>query len=116
MAAVDLTVGAQLTSFESVKAAIDKYERKHFVQYYKRSSRSIESYRKHYPIKKDLHICADIVYLELDYACTHGGKEFQSKASQRTKGNSSANEMCNTLSLFCNEHLTTGLTKYHVDL
>ena len=80
-----LIVGAKYSSFAALQVAISDHENSHFVQYFKRNSRTIESFQRHYPSKRELRIPQIIEYPELDYACIHGGKPFRSKANQRPK-------------------------------
>ena len=44
-----LKLGSSYSSFSDLEAAIDAYERCKFVNYYKRSSRSIEAHKKRCP-------------------------------------------------------------------
>ena len=78
-----LIVGAKYSSFAALKVAISDHEKSNFVQFFKRNSRTIESFQRHYPSKRELRIPQAIEYPELDYACIHGGKPFRSKANQR---------------------------------
>ncbi len=72
MASRDLAKGSKFDSYTGIENALQEYEKKNFVQFYKRSSRSIEVFEKRYGKKidnKDLMLC------ELHLHCFHGGRQ-----------------------------------------
>jgi zinc finger SWIM domain-containing protein 3 len=72
----DLVVGSEFTSFNEVQRAIDTFQKKNFVQFYKSDSlHGYRSYSKKCPKRK---FNPDLRYSELDFRCVHGGKKFKS--------------------------------------
>ena len=83
MAEDGLFVGATFSAYIELQKAVEDYQRKHNVQFYKRSSRGIQSFKTHYRSNSKLNIPTELKYPEIDYACIHGGQKFKSSASQR---------------------------------
>ena len=73
-----LKLGSSYSSFSDLEAAIDAYERCKFVNYYKRSSRSIEAHKKRCPKIANAANPA-LVHAEITYFCICGGKNFKSR-------------------------------------
>ena len=68
---VDTCVG---DTFPDLERTIEKYQKEHFVQFYKRDSRTIESSIRRATNKK---YNADIKYTHVTYSCINGGKKFK---------------------------------------
>ena len=71
------SVNAKFSSFKELEDEIDKYQRDHYVQLYKRDSRTIEAAMRRAPNKK---FKSEIKYSELVYCFIHGGKKFKSES------------------------------------
>ena len=76
----DITVGDTFSSFEDLERRIDKYQKQHFVQFYKRDSRTIESSIRRATNKK---YNAAIKYTHVTYSCINGGRKFTSYSKGR---------------------------------
>ena len=71
-------------TFSDIERVLDEYMQSNYVQLYKRNSRTIEGYKKHFPSKALIQIPQELRYGEIDFCCIHGGKKFSSKATERT--------------------------------
>ena len=76
---VSLAVGESFESFEELKLKVKQYEEKHFVQFWIRDSRTVDSAQKR--LTKKLN--EKIKYYEVVFCCVHGGKKFKSKGEGR---------------------------------
>ena len=74
-----ITQGDCFLTFTALDEAINEYMKVNFVQLYKRNTRTINGFKKHFPSKSALSISPDLKYGEIDYHCIHGGKKFVSK-------------------------------------
>ena len=74
---VEIAVGSLFTSFSELEKVINKYQKKHYVQFYKRDSRTTEAASKRC-VNKTFNPA--IKYSELVYTCIHGGKKFKSES------------------------------------
>ena len=72
-----LKLGQIFSSFEKVKAAISRYEKRNYVNLYVNNSRTISSTIKRTPSKV---IKAKLQYSHINYACIAGGRTFKSKS------------------------------------
>ena len=75
-------VGSEFSSFEELSTAIKLWEKEECVTLYTRNSRTVATYRKRAPMR---HRNDDLVYSELDYACVHGGREYNSQSTGKRK-------------------------------
>nr|XP_057906262.1 uncharacterized protein LOC131103761 [Doryrhamphus excisus] len=67
----ELEKGAEFWSFESLSEAVERWQKSNLVELYKRSSRSVENATKRARKKS---YSRDLVFAELDFACTHGSR------------------------------------------
>jgi len=72
-----LAVDARFSSFEDLQKEIEVYQSEHFVQFYRRDSRTIDAALRRAP-KRTFN--PNIRYSELVYSCIHGGKTFKSES------------------------------------
>jgi hypothetical protein len=75
--------GRSFKSFEEFEAAVKEYERSSYQKFYKISTRSIASARKK-GVKRLIN--DNLRYYEARYSCIKGGRDYQSKATQRKSG------------------------------
>ena len=73
----DICVGDTFSCFEDLERTVAKYQKEHFVQLYKRDSRTIESSIRRATNKK---YNPDIKYTHITYSCINGGKKFTSSS------------------------------------
>ena len=72
----EISKGEKFSSFEEVERRIDCYSTENFVDFYKRSSRSLSNAVKLGKITEEKAIANDqLKYYEVDYACIHGGSK-----------------------------------------
>ena len=83
--ASEFHVGDQFTSLKEIQDTLKNYMKKCHVQYYKRNTRTISGFKKHFPSKKYLDIPDCLMYGEIGFNCIHGGKKFKSTAVTRLK-------------------------------
>lgn len=76
MSSSKLAEGTIFSSFEDLEKEIERYQRKNFVQFYRRDSRTIDAAIRRSP-KRTFN--ANIRYSEIVYSCIHGGKKFKSE-------------------------------------
>ena len=69
----DFFVGKRFSSFDELKDSIVKYERSHFVKFWIRDSRTVDSVRKKFESR---YLNDRLKYYEITYCCIHGGKKF----------------------------------------
>ena len=65
-----LNIGEKLEDFSSLEIAIQQYQEEENVQFFRRSSRTIEKAQPRMP-----------EYYEISFHCIHGGKNFKSKST-----------------------------------
>uniref|UniRef100_A0A131XS24 Putative mumet1 n=1 Tax=Ixodes ricinus TaxID=34613 RepID=A0A131XS24_IXORI len=70
--------GKQFSSFAELATAIAEFQDTNFVQFWINSSRTIAGARKK-GVKR--HINEDLVYTEITYSCTHGGRKYKSQST-----------------------------------
>ena len=70
-----LVVDAEFSTYEDLEKEIDSYQKEHFVQFYKRDSRTIANALRRAPNRE---FNKDIKYSELVYCCIQGGKKYKS--------------------------------------
>ncbi|CAB3995110.1 zinc finger SWIM domain-containing 1-like [Paramuricea clavata] len=87
-----LKLGQIFSSFEEVKAAISRYEKKNYVNLYVSDSRTISSTIKRTPSKV---IKAELQYSHINYACVAGGRTFKSKSKGTRPNQSTFRKDCN---------------------
>lgn len=77
-----LYLGKSFNSYLELDAAVQAYQKKNFVQLYKRTSSSIAVSQKRAPkrIYRD-----ELVYGHIDYSCIYGSRQFKSKGSGQRK-------------------------------
>lgn len=68
-------VGDCFESFAKLEARMEKFERSHFVKFWKRDTRTIEAAKK----RMDKSIKPELKYYEIKYCCIHGGQHFKSQ-------------------------------------
>ena len=73
-------IGESFESFEELQFKLKQYEEKHFIQFYIRDSRTVESAQKR--LTKKLN--EKIKYYEVVFCCIHGGRSFKSKEGKRS--------------------------------
>jgi len=76
MADVTFHVGEKFPSHTALEDKIDRYQSANSVQLYRRNSRTLAVGRRRCP-KKNFN--DDIKYIEVSYACIHGGKDFKAR-------------------------------------
>ncbi|CAN8005095.1 unnamed protein product [Ixodes hexagonus] len=70
--------GKQFSKFSDLSAALAEYQDTNFVQFWTSSSRTIAGARKK-GVKR--HLNDDLVYTEITYSCTHGGRKYKSQST-----------------------------------
>jgi len=75
--AATLEVGSLFESFSELEEEIKKYQKRNFVQFYRRDSRKIKTAKQRAPNR---HFNADLIYSEITYCCKEGGKEYKSES------------------------------------
>ncbi|EEC18629.1 hypothetical protein IscW_ISCW014568 [Ixodes scapularis] len=70
--------GQQFSSFAELATAIAEFQDANFVQFWINSSRTIAGARKK-GVKR--HINEELVYTEITYSCTHGGRKYKSQST-----------------------------------
>lgn len=73
----DFEAGKGFHSYAEIEEAIQNFEKRNFVQVYKRSSRGLTAYAKKCPKKK---LNPELLFSEIDFACLPGGKNFKSSS------------------------------------
>ena len=77
--AVPFFVGQEFRTFEDLDAHIKKYESEHYVQLWRRDSRTVEAARK----RMNRPLSDEIKYYEVTYLCIHGGKKFKARGEEK---------------------------------
>ncbi|KAM9314821.1 uncharacterized protein KZ484_024514 [Pholidichthys leucotaenia] len=95
MAERDLHVGESFSSFDELETAVKEYEQHKLTNFYKRSSRTIEAYKKR--LRSNKTFSDQLKFAEVDYACIHGGKNFRSRASGKRPNHSTFQQKCPAL-------------------
>ncbi len=72
-AQVKFCVGDKFSTFKELESAVESYKKQHFVDLWRRDSRTIEASRKR---GVDRPLKAELKYFELKYCCIHGGQRF----------------------------------------
>ena len=62
-------VGNCFESFAKLEASVEKYERSHFVKFWKRDTRTIETAGR----RMNKSLKPELKYYEIKYCCIHGG-------------------------------------------
>ena len=75
-------VGQEFSSFEELNSALKLQEECTCVTLYTRSLKTVTATRKRVPKR---HINNNSGYLELHYACMHGGREYMSHSKDKSK-------------------------------
>ena len=81
-------IGEKFTSYSDIESRINTYSKQHYVDFYKRSTRSLASAVRSKKISAETAKKNEsLKYYELDVACIHGGKNFKSrgKGARETK-------------------------------
>ena len=73
----NLAKGQEFSSYFEVLEALQIYQNKNYVQFYKRNSLGIQAAAKRCPKKK---FSPELKYSEVDFRCVHGGKKFKSQS------------------------------------
>lgn len=76
---VTFTVGELFESYDQLERKLEEYQRKKFVQFWKRDTRTIEAARK----RLDKPLKTDLRYYEVKFCCIHGGQTFKPKGKGR---------------------------------
>ena len=76
----ELAVGVRYSCWKDIEETLEKYERRHFVELYKRSAISIDEYKVSAKRHRNADIRAEMKYGRIIYCCRHGGKKFVSSA------------------------------------
>ena len=76
-----LQCGDEFKSYEELCGAKLAFEHEEFVQLYIQHSRTIESASATHTPKKKFN--EDLVYLEIDFSCHHGGKNFKTTSTRK---------------------------------
>lgn len=66
-------VGDSFDTFEELEKSIKKFEEAHFVKFWKREARTVETASK----RVNQYINPRLKYYQLNYACIHGGQAFR---------------------------------------
>ena len=73
----EINVGDVFASYSQVEEAISAYEQHHFLQLYRRDSRSITAYEKRVTKRVSNR---ELRYSEVQFRCIRGGKKFASRS------------------------------------
>ena len=73
----NLAKGQEFSSYSEVLEALQIYQNKNYVQFYKRNSLGIQAAAKRCPKK---NFSPELKYSEVDFRCVHGGKKFKSQS------------------------------------
>ena len=73
----NLAKGQEFSSYSEVLEALQIYQNKNYVQFYKRNSLGIQAAAKRCPKK---NFSPELKYSEVDLRCVHGGKKFKSQS------------------------------------
>lgn len=73
----NLARGQEFSSYSEALDALQIYQDKNYVQFYKRNSLGIQAAAKRCPKKK---FSPELKYSEVDFRCVHGGKKFKSQS------------------------------------
>lgn len=74
-AGVCFSVGQIFPSYEALESQIQNYEQVHFVQLWKRDTRTVQAAQK----RMSRPLNDRIKYYEITYCCIHGGKNFKAR-------------------------------------
>ena len=72
---VSINVGDLFATFDELKTKVKAFENEHFVQFWKRDCRTIQSAKK----RLNRFLKPELKYYELKYCCIHGGQAFKAK-------------------------------------
>ena len=76
-----IDVGDEFSSFKELQTKIDKFSEEKFSVLYKRSSRTIKTAVKQKRISDIGETLSEaLVYYDVEYACVHGGKKYESRS------------------------------------
>ena len=73
-----LNIEKKFEDFSSLEIAIQQYQQEENVQFFRRSSRTIEKAQQRMPDKK---LNERLKYYEISYHCIRGGKNFKSRST-----------------------------------
>jgi hypothetical protein len=68
---------AEFDSYKEFELVLEKYQKEHFVQLWKRDARTIKSMQSRAPNKK---FNDTLLYGQLKFCCIHGGKDHKSSS------------------------------------
>ena len=74
-AVVSFAVGESFGTFEELEVKIKAYEQRHYVQLWKRDTRTVQAAQK----RLNSPLSERIKYYEVKYSCIHGGKNFKAR-------------------------------------
>lgn len=72
---VGFCVGDSFPTFQELDEQVKAYEKAHFVQFWKRDARTIETAKR----RLNKFIKPELKYYEIKLCCIHGGQRFKSK-------------------------------------
>ena len=73
-----LNIGKKFEDFSSLEIAIQQYQKEENVQFFRRSSRTIEKAKPRMPDKK---LNERLKYYEISFNCLRSGKNFKSRST-----------------------------------
>lgn len=80
MRKVQFEVGQEFTSYADLEMFLSIFSKQHYVQLWKRDSKTREAALKRCPKRAEL-ITPEVKYYHLEYCCIHGGQNFRKKGN-----------------------------------
>lgn len=72
---ISFALGESFRTYEELESKVKLYEQKHYVQLWKRDTRTVQAAQK----RLNRPLSDRIKYYEVKYSCIHGGKSFKAR-------------------------------------